>query len=100
MGRVRMLAGISVFWLALSMLFDGLNTLVLPQQLLGFTDRASRATTLGLLTFAGLLLGMLVQPVAGLVSDRLRPRWGRRGTIALGGLLILLSLAFFAFAVG
>jgi MFS family permease len=98
MRHIRLLLGISVFWLALSMLFDGINTLVLPQHLLGFAEPASRATTLGLLTFAGLLLGMLVQPIAGLVSDRLRPRWGRRGMIALGVMLILASLMFFGIA--
>jgi hypothetical protein len=30
MERLRLLLGISVFWLALSMLFDGINALVLP----------------------------------------------------------------------
>lgn len=100
MGRVRTMIGISVFWLALSMLFDGLNTLMLPQRLVGFTDSSSRATTLGLLTFGGLLLSMLIQPVAGLISDRGRPRWGRRGMIAFGVMLILLSLAFFGSATG
>ena len=98
MRQMRLLLGISVFWLALSMLFDGVNTLVLPQQLIGFTNSASRATTLGLLSFVGLLLGMLVQPVAGLLSDQLRPRWGRRTMIALGVVLILVSLALFGFA--
>lgn len=98
MARIRLLLGISVFWLALSMLFDGLNTLVLPERLLSVADEATRATTLGLVTFAGLLLGMLAQPVAGLFSDRLRPRWGRRGTIAVGVVLILASLFLFGLA--
>ena len=56
MDRVRLLFGISVFWLALSMLFDGINTLVLPAYLLGAAADSSKATVLGLLTFAGLLL--------------------------------------------
>lgn len=67
--RLQVLFGISVFWLALSLLFDGLTALVLPRYLLGQADQ-SRATTLGLLTFVGLLAGMLVQPVAGAWSDR------------------------------
>jgi MFS family permease len=93
--RVRLLLGISVFWLALSLLFDGLNTLVLPHHLLGLTDSDTQATTLGLLTFVGILAGMLVQPVAGVLSDRLRPRWGRRRVIAVGVLLIVASLVVF-----
>ena len=95
MKRMRLLFGISVFWLALSMLFDGLNTLVLPAYLLGNADETTRSTTLGLMTFAGLLLGMLTQPIAGMLSDRLRPRWGRRGMIALGVLLTLAALSVF-----
>lgn len=95
MAQVRLMAGISVFWLALSMLFDGLNTLVLPQHLFGLANESSRATALGIVTFVGLLLGMLVQPVAGVLSDRLRPRWGRRGTVTLGVLLTLIALALF-----
>lgn len=100
MNRARLLVGISVFWLALSMLFDGLNTLVLPAYLLGAADETTRATTLGLITFAGLLLGLLVQPIAGAFSDRLRPRWGRRGMIALGVLLTLAALGLLGAARG
>ena len=95
MGGLRLLLGISVFWLALSMLSDGLTTLVLPHRLLGRTGEARQATILGLLTSVGLIVGMLVQPVAGLVSDRLRARWGRRGTLALGLALTLLALGLF-----
>src|SRR5215216_2574670 len=94
-GRPRLLVGISVFWLALSMLSDGLDALVLPHHLVALTDAPSRATALGLLTFVGLLIGMLVQPLAGLLSDRLQPRWGRIGVIATGAVLILMSLALF-----
>lgn len=95
MGRLRLLVGISVFWLALSMVSDGLTTLALPRRLLDLADETRRATVLGLLTFAGLVVGMLVQPVAGLLSDRLRGRWGRRGTIALGVAFTLPALALF-----
>lgn len=92
-GQLRLMTGISVFWLGLSMLFDGLNTLVLPDQLLHFTGDRQRATTLGLLTFVGLGVGVLAQPLAGALSDRRRPRRGRRGVIAAGVGMILASLA-------
>ena len=95
-GQVRLLTGISIFWLALSMLFDGINTLVLPFQLSKWTDTQSQATILGLLTFIGLTAGALVQPVAGAVSDRLRSLLGRKGMIGIGVLLSLISLTFFA----
>ncbi len=93
--RARELVGISIFWLALSTLSDGMNTLLLPAVLLGLAPEDTQATTLGFLTFAGLLAGMLIQPLAGAWSDRLRARWGRRGMLALGVGLILLALAVF-----
>src|SRR5688500_18298045 len=100
MGRARLLVGISLFWLGLSVLSDGMATLVLPQHLAQFAPEATRATTLGLLSFVGILAGMLLQPLAGSWSDRLRPRWGRRGALILGALLILLALAAFALSRG
>jgi MFS family permease len=97
MGRqARLLFGISVFWLALSVLSDGINTLVLPLQLGTFASPNNQATFLGLLTFVGLLTGALVQPVAGALSDQLQPILGRKGFIGLGLLLSLVSLFLFA----
>src|SRR6266498_203309 len=97
MGRqTRLLFGISVFWLALSVLSDGLNTLVLPLQLSEIASRNNQATIQGLLTFVGLLAGALIQPIAGAFSDRLRPLLGRKGFIGMGVLLSLASLFLFA----
>ena len=100
MDRARLLFGISVFWVALSLVFDGLGTLVLPAVLLGLTDAGSRATLLGLIVSAGLLAGMIVQPVAGALSDRLQPRWGRRPVLTAGAGLILAGLSVFDAAHG
>jgi hypothetical protein len=66
MSHFRILIGISIFWLPLSLLFDGLTGLVLPAHLLSITDSAQTATRQGLITFVGLLAAMLIQPVAGL----------------------------------
>ncbi len=97
MGRqIRLLLGISVFWLALSVLTDGINTLVLPLQISGLADRHTQATALGLLTFLGLLAGALIQPIAGAFSDKFYPLMGRRGFIGLGLALCLISLLLFA----
>lgn len=97
MGRqIRLLFGISVFWLALSVLFDGVNTLVLPLQLSTLVGERNQATIFGLLTFVGLLAGALIQPIAGAFSDRYRPRVGRKGFIGIGLVFSLLSLWLFA----
>lgn len=94
--QTRLLLGISVFWLALSALFDGINTLVLPVQLGALPSQNNQATFLGLITFVGLLAGALIQPIAGALSDRLRPVLGRKGFIGIGLILSLISLFFFA----
>jgi MFS family permease len=97
MGRqTRLLFGISVFWLALSVLFDGVNTLVLPIQLGALASQENQATLLGLFTFVGLLAGALVQPIAGTLSDRYQPILGRKGFIGIGLVLSLISLLIFA----
>src|SRR5215207_10337072 len=97
MGRqTRLLFGISIFWLALSVLSDGVNTLILPLQLGMLASQNNQATLLGLLTFFGLLAGALVQPIAGAFSDRLQPLLGRKGFIGIGLILSLASLFIFA----
>jgi MFS family permease len=98
MGRLRLLLGINIFWLALSVLFDGLSNLVLPAHLLIIAGDGVSATHLGVITFTGLLAAMLIQPAAGQWSDRLQPRWGRRALLSLGALFILLSLSLFGLA--
>jgi MFS family permease len=90
--RTKLLAGISVFWLALALLLDGLNSLVLPVQLFHLRGEAASPTTLGLLTFAGILAAVVIQPFAGEISDRLRASWGRTGVIAASLLAILAGL--------
>lgn len=85
------LIGISILWLPLSMLVDGMNTLILPAYLLELFPETKQASLLGFVSFLGLVLGMLVQVIAGAYSDKMRYRWGRKGMIGLG-LLILVPL--------
>lgn len=93
MKKIETIIGISLFWLGLSMMSDGINSLVLPAILFDHAAEANRATTLGLLTFLGLLLGMVIQPLAGALSDQLRPFIGRKGAIGIGLVMVLASLA-------
>jgi len=98
--HIRLLLGISVFWLALNVLTDGINTLVLPLQIGGLSNQHNQATIVGLLTFLGLLAGAMIQPIAGAFSDKLYPRLGRKGFIAIGLLLSLVALFLFALLPG
>ena len=95
MSSPRTLVGISVFWFALSLLFDGMTVLVLPIVLVGAMEGGGGPSALGLVTFAGLFAAMLVQPLAGWMSDRLRPRLGRRPVLAFGTVAILAALGLF-----
>lgn len=91
---VRRLLAISVPWFGLSMLADGMSALVLPYLLLLLVDAQAQATVLGVATLGGLGLGMLIQPVAGAVSDRR----GSRRPLLLGGIgLAVLGLGGLAF---
>jgi MFS family permease len=89
------LALISLYWVALGCLWQGLHTLVLPvvvQQLVG---AAHKGTALSVLEGAGTLVALAWQPLAGALSDRTRTRWGRRRPWLLAG-----SLADVVFLLG
>jgi hypothetical protein len=60
LGRLRLLLGISVFWLALSMLFDGFNTLALPMYAWQFFLGAA-VTGVGVVALAGWLVRQLLK---------------------------------------
>lgn len=92
-GAGRLLAGITVLWAGLAFAGDGLTSIVLPVLTDRVTGGVATASTLGLVTFAGLAVGALVQPPAGALSDRLLPRYGRRGPLAAGLALTVAGLA-------
>ena len=81
---------ISIFGAALSFIWPSLHTLVIPIRLLELTPEAQKNTYLGILTFCGLMLAALIQPVAGAISDRSRSRLGRRRPFILVGTLLAL----------
>jgi len=83
---------ITVFGLALSALWNSLHTIILPLRLLDFVAEPQKNTYLGLLTFAGLVLAMIVQPIAGAISDRSGFSWGRRRPYILIGTALAILL--------
>ncbi len=84
---------ITVFGFALAALWSSLHSIVLPLRLLDMVAETEKNTRLGLLTFIGLLLAMIVQPIAGAISDRYGFKWGRRQPyILIGSLLGILLL--------
>jgi MFS family permease len=93
-GRILIL---NAYWIGLSFKWNALHPIILPAVLLNFVPETQKNTYLGALTFAGLLLAMVVQPVAGAVSDGWHSRWGRRRPLMAGATLFdMLFLALLA----
>jgi MFS family permease len=92
---------LNAFWVGLSFKWNALHPIILPAVLLNFVPDARKNTYLGLLTFAGLLIAMVVQPLSGALSDGWVSGWGRRRPfIVLGTLFDLVFLALLAWAGG
>jgi len=83
---------ITVFAFALAALSSGLHSIILPLRVVDFVSGAEKNTYLGLLTFAGLIIAMLMQPIAGAISDRSTFRWGRRRPYILIGTIAVIVL--------
>jgi len=84
---------ITIFGFALTALWGSLHTIILQVRLLDLVAESQKNTYLGLLTFTGLILAMVVQPIAGAISDHSGFVWGRRRPyILLGAILAILFL--------
>ena len=84
---------ISIFGFALAALWSSLHTIIMPMRLLDFVAESEKATHLGYLLGTGSLLAIIVQPIAGAISDRSNFSWGgRRPYILLGTILTMLFL--------
>jgi len=90
----RELFRLSLYWLGLSSIFAGLSFILTSRLefdgLVPNKDEVGR--TLFLLTIAGAVIAMLVQPTVGTISDYTMTRWGRRKPYILIG--SILDVAF------
>ena len=92
---------LNAYWVGLSFVWNALHPIILPAILLNFVPDAQKNTYLGLLTFAGLMIAMVVQPVSGALSDGWTSRWGRRRPLmVLGTLFDFLFLVMLGWAGG
>ncbi len=92
---------INAYWFGLSILWNGLHVIILPAVLLNFVPETRKNTYLGLMTFVGLIVAMIIQPISGSISDRWQSRWGkRRPLITLGTAMDFLFLAVLGWAGG
>jgi MFS family permease len=92
---------LNAYWVGLSFMWNALHPIILPAVMLNFVPDAKKNTYLGLLTFVGLIIAMLVQPISGAISDHWQSRWGRRRPlIVLGTLFDFLFLVILGWAGG
>ena len=85
---------VNLFWLGLNIRNNAVGALFMPYLVDAFVRGEVKNTALGAMRTAGLIIAMLVQPAAGLLSDRSTSRFGRRRPYIFVG--VLLDLAFLA----
>ncbi len=78
---------LNAYWVGLSFMWNALHPIILPAILLNYVPDAQKNTYLGLMTFVGLMIAMVVQPVAGALSDGWVSKWGRRRPLMVAGTL-------------
>lgn len=88
------LFAVNAYWPGLSFMWNSLHLLVLPAVLLLFVDDTRKNTMLGMLTFVGLIIALIVQPVSGALSDAWPSRLGRRRPLLVVGTLADLVFLF------
>jgi MFS family permease len=85
---------LNTYWIGLSFKWNALHPIILPAIMLNYAPVALKNTYLGLLTFIGLVVAAVLQPVAGAVSDGWHSRWGRRRPFMI--IATLFDLVFLA----
>ncbi|MBN1147325.1 MAG: MFS transporter [Anaerolineales bacterium] len=98
---LREILYLNAYWVGLSFMWNSLHVIILPAVLLHLAPGMLKNTYLGLLTFVGLVMAMIIQPISGALSDSWVSRWGRRRPlIALGTAFDFVFLAFLAWSGG
>ena len=78
---------INAFVFGISFASGSITPLLLPYLVALFVPEAEKNTYLATVRVIGLAVAMLIQPVAGMLSDRSTSRWGRRRPYIVGGTL-------------
>lgn len=92
---------LNAYWVGMSFMWSALHPIILPAVLLNYVPDEKKNTYLGLLTFVGLIIAMIVQPITGTLSDGWKSRIGRRRPlIILGTLFDFIFLAILAWMGG
>ena len=91
-------AALSLYWFATNAHWGAILITLLPLQASQIGGEQFKGTTLGAILAVGAFVSMVVAPLFGAWSDRIRTRWGRRTPFlvvgTLGNAIGLLVLAF------
>ena len=70
------------------MLWNSVHPFLLPILVFALVADADGPNTwIGIITFIGLVVAMIIQPIAGALSDAAKSRWGRRRPFIVGGIV-------------
>jgi len=98
------LLAVTAYWLAITVLWGAFTFSVIPRLVespgvLGSSTHPLAGLAIGVITTAGVLIAILVQPTMGSISDHTRTRLGRRKPYILAGTFMdMLFLGFAAWA--
>ncbi len=101
---VGQLLAVTAYWLAITVLWGAFTFSVIPRLVespgvLGSSTHPLAGLAIGVITTAGVLIAIVVQPTMGSISDHTRSRLGRRKPYILAGTFLdLLFLTFAAWA--
>ena len=85
---------VNLFWLALNIRNTAVGSVFMPYLVAELVEPGVKNTALSTMRTVGLIVAMLVQPAAGLLSDRSTSRFGRRRPFIFVG--VLFDLVFLA----
>jgi MFS family permease len=84
---------LSALWLGLNFQSSALLPIVVPAQVLLLVDRGAvassgQALAVSAISFGGAIIAIVVTPLAGAASDRMKSRFGRRRQLIVAGVLL------------
>ena len=86
---------LSALWLGLNFQSSALLPIVVPAQVLLLVDRgavasSNQALAVSVISFGAAIIAIVVTPLAGAASDRMKSRFGRRRQLVVAGVLVAL----------
>lgn len=84
---------LNIYWLGID-ITTNIMPVLLPALVLMFAPESQKSTALANIRVVGLVVAMLIQPVAGMFSDSNTSKWGRRRPYILASALLSIVFLF------